>query len=181
MRNRGGQETAMKELEAFIRDVPDFPKPGIVFKDITPLLKDPGAFRKTVQILAEQVRPWNPDLIMGIESRGFLFGAALALELDKGQIIARKPGKLPYKTDSVSYDLEYGSNTLELHVDAVDKGQRILIVDDLLATGGTASACGELIRKQGGVVAGYSFVVELAFLEGRKKLEPDPVSSILTY
>ena len=171
----------MKELEPFIRDIPDFPKPGIVFKDITPLLKDPGAFKRTMEILKDKAEALKPDLILSIESRGFLFGGALAYMIDKGQIVARKPGKLPYKADQVSYDLEYGSNTLELHVDAIEKDQRVLIVDDLLATGGTAAACGQLVRKQGGLVAGYSFVVELAFIGGRKKLDPDPVSSILVY
>ena len=171
----------MQELEKFIRDIPDFPKPGIVFKDITPLLKDPGAFRRTLEILEEQIRPLNPDLLLGIESRGFLFGGALALKMDRGLIIARKPGKLPYDTDSVSYDLEYGSATLELHKDAVSEGQRVLIIDDLLATGGTAAACAKLVGDQQGVVAGHAFVVELKFLEGRKKLEPDPVTSILVY
>jgi adenine phosphoribosyltransferase len=171
----------MHELEKHIRDIPDFPKPGIVFKDITPLLKDPEGFRRTIEILEEQIRPQNPDLLLGIESRGFLFGGALAHKMGKGLIIARKPGKLPYDTDSVSYDLEYGSATLELHKDAVAPGQRVLIIDDLLATGGTAAACAELVRNQRGEVAGHVFVVELAFLEGRKKLEPDPVSSILVY
>jgi adenine phosphoribosyltransferase len=171
----------MHELEKHIRDIPDFPKPGIVFKDITPLLKDPGAFRRTIEILEEQIRPRNPDLLLGIESRGFLFGGALACKMNKGLIIARKPGKLPYDTDSVSYDLEYGSATLELHRDAVSKGRRVLIIDDLLATGGTAAACARLIRNQQGEVAGHAFVVELAFLGGRRKLAPDPVSSILVY
>jgi adenine phosphoribosyltransferase len=171
----------MHELDKFIRDVPDFPKPGIVFKDITPLLKDPGAFRRSLEILEEQARERNPDLLLGIESRGFIFGGALAMRMDKGLIIARKPGKLPYESDSVSYDLEYGSNTLQLHVDAIEQGQRVLIIDDLLATGGTAAACAKLIRNQGGQVAGHAFVVELAFLEGKKKLQPDPVSSILVY
>jgi adenine phosphoribosyltransferase len=171
----------MHELEKHIRDIPDFPKPGIVFKDITPLLKDPEGFRRTIEILEEQIQPLKPDLLLGIESRGFLFGGALAHKMSLGLIIARKPGKLPYDTDSVSYDLEYGSATLELHKDAVSPGQRALIIDDLLATGGTAAACAELVRNQKGQVAGHAFVVELAFLEGRKKLEPDPVSSILVY
>lgn len=171
----------MKELTEFIRDVPDFPKEGIVFKDITPLLRDAGAFSRAVSKLDKLVRPMKADLILAIESRGFLFGGALSLRLDKGLIIARKPGKLPYKTDSLSYDLEYGSNTLELHTDAVEQGQRVLIVDDLLATGGTAAACGELVRRQGGQVAGYAFVVELAFLQGRRKLAPDQVASIMTF
>jgi adenine phosphoribosyltransferase len=171
----------MHELDKFIRDIPDFPKPGIVFKDITPLLRDAGAFRRCLEILEEQARERSPDLLLGIESRGFIFGGALAMRMNKGLIVARKPGKLPYESDSVSYDLEYGSNTLELHVDAIEQGQRILIIDDLLATGGTAAACAKLIRNQGGQVAGHAFVVELAFLEGKKKLESDPVSSILVY
>jgi len=171
----------MQELQAFIRDIPDFPKPGIVFKDITPLLKDAKAYRRTISAMLERIKPLNADLILGIESRGFLFAGALALELELGQVVARKPGKLPYECDSISYDLEYGSNTLEIHSDAIDKGQRVVVVDDLLATGGTAAACGELIRKQGGVVAGYAFVVELSFLEGRKKLGSDPVESLLVY
>jgi adenine phosphoribosyltransferase len=171
----------MHELEKYIRDVPDFPKPGIIFKDITPLVKDAVAFRRTIELLEDQAKRCKPDSILGIESRGFIFGGALALRLGKGLIVARKPGKLPYKTDKVSYSLEYGTNTLELHVDAVEKGQRVLVVDDLLATGGTASACAQLIEKQGGKVAGYSFVVELKFLNGREKLKPHPVSSILVY
>ncbi len=171
----------MHELDSFIRDIPDFPKPGIVFKDITPLLRDPKAFIRTIEILEEQVQKLQPDLLLGIESRGFIFGGALALKMNKGLIVARKPGKLPYKSDSVSYDLEYGSNTLEMHLDAIEQGQRILIIDDLLATGGTAAACAKLVRNQGGQVAGHAFVVELAFLAGKEKLEPDPVSSILVY
>ncbi len=169
------------DLDKFIRDIPDFPKPGIIFKDITPILRDPGAFRHSIAVLAEQAQPTKPDLILGIESRGFLFGGALALQMNLGLIVARKPGKLPYETDQVSYDLEYGSNTLEMHTDAIEPGQRILIVDDLLATGGTAAATAKLVRKQQGIVAGFAFVVELAFLEGRKQLDPDPVSTILTY
>ncbi len=171
----------MDDLKPFIRDIPDFPRPGILFKDITPLLKDPGAFQKTIEHLEQEARQLRPDLILGIESRGFLFGGALAMRLGKGMIIARKPGKLPYKTTRVSYDLEYGSNTLELHIDAISKGQRVMVIDDLLATGGTAAACGELIRGQGGVVAGYLFVVELAFLEGRTKLPNEEVRALLAY
>ncbi len=171
----------MHELEKYIRDIPDFPKPGIVFKDITPLLKDAHGFKRSVDLLEEMVGPWRPDTLLGIESRGFLFGAALAYKMNLGLLAARKPGKLPYESDSISYDLEYGSNTLELHVDAVEKGQRVAVIDDLLATGGTAAACSQLIEKQGGVVAGHAFVVELAFLGGRKKLEPDQVGALLRY
>jgi adenine phosphoribosyltransferase len=171
----------MHELEKYIRDIPDFPKPGILFKDITPLLKDPYGFKRTIEILNEQVKAFKPDVFLAIESRGFVFGGALAFSLNKGLVVARKLGKLPYRSDRISYQLEYGSTTLELHVDAITPGQRVVVIDDLLATGGTAAACGELIQKQGGVVAGYSFVVELAFLEGRKKLTPHPISSILVY
>ncbi len=169
------------QLERFIRDIPDFPKEGIVFKDITPLLADADALRFSVEQMAEQVKDLKPDVLLGIESRGFLFGAALAMNMGLGLLIARKPGKLPYEKDSVSYDLEYGSATLELHVDAVKKGQRVLIIDDLLATGGTAAATAKLVEKQGGQVAGFAFVIELGFLEGGKKLTPHPVRSLLNY
>ena len=168
-------------LEAHIRDIPDFPKPGIVFKDITPLLQDAQAFRLTIDSLAEQIATFKPDVLLGIESRGFLFGAAVAYQMGLGILIARKPGKLPYQTDQVTYDLEYGSNTLELHVDSVKKDMRVVIVDDLLATGGTAQACAQLVARQHGIVAGLAFVVELGFLSGRKNLEPAPVLSLLTY
>jgi adenine phosphoribosyltransferase len=171
----------MHELEKHIRDIPDFPKPGIVFKDITPLLKDPEGLRHSVDLLEELVRPWKPEVLLGIESRGFLFGAALAYKMNLGLLVARKPGKLPYESDAVSYDLEYGSATLELHVDAVEKGSRVVVVDDLLATGGTATACAQLIEKQGGLVAGHAFVVELGFLNGRSKLAPAPVGALLNY
>ena len=169
------------QLERFIRDIPDFPKEGIVFKDITPLLADAAALRFSVEQMAEQAKDLKPDVLLGIESRGFLFGAALAMNMGLGLLIARKPGKLPYEKDSVSYDLEYGSATLELHVDAVKKGQRVLIIDDLLATGGTAAATAKLVEKQGGQVAGFAFVIELGFLEGGKKLAPHPVRSLLKY
>ncbi len=171
----------MHELAKFIRDIPDFPKPGIVFKDITPLLRDAGGFRRSVELMEELVAPWKPDLLLGIESRGFLFGAALAYKMNLGLLVARKPGKLPYKADQVSYDLEYGSNSLELHVDSVEKGQRVAVIDDLLATGGTAAACTQLIEGQRGVVAGHAFAVELAFLKGREKLAPAPVGALLVY
>ena len=171
----------MNELSRFIRDVPDFPKKGIVFKDITPLLKDAEAYRRTVEMLEQQARPLDCQAVLGIESRGFLFAGALALRLGCGVLIARKPGKLPYRADSVSYELEYGSATLQLHVDAVERGQRVLIVDDLLATGGTARACIELVERQGGKVAGLAFVIELGFLHGRSRLAPHPVRSLLLY
>jgi adenine phosphoribosyltransferase len=169
------------DLKNYIRDVPDFPKPGIVFKDITPLLKNSRAFKKTIDLLEEKVRPLKPDQILGIESRGFVFAGALAVRLGTGVLIARKPGKLPYKTDSVSYDLEYGSATLQLHQDAVKPGQRILIVDDLLATGGTAQACARLVEGQRGVVCGIAFVIELSFLSGRARLQDYQLVNLISY
>ncbi|HSA24284.1 MAG TPA: adenine phosphoribosyltransferase, partial [Myxococcota bacterium] len=168
-----------KALSKLIRDVPDFPKPGIVFKDITPLLQDAKGFRAAVRALAKAAEPMQPEAFLGIESRGFLFAGALALELGHGVLIARKPGKLPYQAHRVSYDLEYGSASLELHVDAVAKGQRVVIVDDLLATGGTAQAAARLVEQQGGVVAGWLFLVELEFLHGRQRLGQAPVASVL--
>jgi adenine phosphoribosyltransferase len=171
----------MHELERYIRNIPDFPQPGINFKDISPLLQNPMGFVRSIDLLAQAIVPLKPDVLLGIESRGFLFGAALSYKLSLGLLIARKPGKLPYETDSVSYDLEYGSNTLELHVDAVEKGQRVVIIDDLLATGGTAAACAKLVIKQKGILAGCAFLVELAFLEGRKLLAPAEIVSLLSY
>ena len=169
------------QLEQFIRDIPDFPKEGIVFKDITPMLADAQALKASVEMLADAVKDLCPDVLLGIESRGFIFGAALALRMGCGLLIARKPGKLPYEKDQVSYDLEYGSATLELHTDAVQSGQRVLLVDDLLATGGTAAAAAQLVEKQGGQVAGHAFVIELKALGGREKLAPHPVRSLLQY
>ncbi len=171
----------MIELKDFIRDVPDFPKPGIVFKDITPLLQDARAWAQAIEQMQQRAQALQADLLLGIESRGFLFAGALAKQLGRGLIIARKPGKLPYRSDEVSYDLEYGSNTLQMHVDAVKPGQRVIIVDDLLATGGTAAACSQLVGKQRGVVAGYLFCVELSFLQGRRQLGDAPVESLLQY
>jgi adenine phosphoribosyltransferase len=171
----------MHELERHIRDIPDFPKPGIVFKDITPLLRDAQGFKRALDLMQTTVAAWKPDLLLGIESRGFIFGAALAYNMGLGLLIARKPGKLPYECDKISYDLEYGSATLELHKESIQPGQRVAVIDDLLATGGTAAACARLIEGQQGVVAGHAFVVELAFLKGRDKLAPAPVSSLLVY
>ncbi len=169
------------ELSKYIRDIPDFPKPGIVFKDITPMLKDATAFKMAIDQMQQIMAPWRADALLGIESRGFIFGAALAYKMGLGMLAARKPGKLPYEVDKVSYDLEYGSNTLELHKDAVEKGMRVVVVDDLLATGGTAGACAKLIEKQGGLVAGHIFAVELTFLGGRERLAPAPVEALLKY
>ena len=158
-------------IERFIRDVPDFPKPGILFKDITPLLSSPEGLRASVEGLAAFVDPGDYDLICGIESRGFIFGTALAHHLGKGFIPVRKPGKLPWKTASESYELEYGSDTIEIHTDAVEAGPRVLMVDDLLATGGTMEAANKLVRKIGGQPVACAFVLELMFLEGRSKLD----------
>jgi adenine phosphoribosyltransferase len=166
-------------IESFIRDVPDFPKPGIVFKDITPLLQDPAGLRASIQGLADAVDPDSYDLICGIESRGFIFGTALANQIGKGFIPIRKPGKLPWKTAAESYDLEYGSDTIEIHVDACE-GKRILMIDDLLATGGTMGAALNLVRRVGGNPIACGFVIELGFLNGRSKLGDIPVHSLMT-
>jgi adenine phosphoribosyltransferase len=168
-------------LQTHIRDVPDFPKPGILFKDITPALQDPAALRAVIDHLAAHYADQSIDVIVGIESRGFIFGTALAYAMNKGISLVRKPGKLPWKTHQVSYDLEYGQDTLQIHTDAVAPGQRVLIVDDLLATGGTAEATCQLVEQCGGVVAGCAFLVELSFLEGRARLEGKAPYSILQY
>ena len=166
-------------IEQYIRDIPDFPKPGIVFKDITPLLKDPEGLAAAIDALAALVDPADYDLIVGIESRGFIFGTALAYKLNKGFIPVRKPGKLPAETASVTYDLEYGSDTLELHLDALEPGDRVLILDDLLATGGTIEACIKLIRVVGAVPVGAAFVIELSFLQGRDRMGDVPAHSLI--
>jgi adenine phosphoribosyltransferase len=168
-------------LKDKIRDVPDFPEPGIVFKDIMPLLADPATLHQTVDLLAEWVEPRKPDLILGAEARGFILGAALAYKLGCGFIAARRPGKLPWKTVSATYALEYGENTLELHADAISHGARVLVHDDLLATGGTAAAICDLVEQLGGEIVGLAFVIELTFLEGRKHLEKYDVHSLITY
>ncbi len=168
-------------LRTVIRDIPDFPKPGILFKDITPILANPALMRATVAWFAERFAGQTIDAVVGMESRGFLFGAPLAMELGAAFVPARKPGKLPYNTIGVEYDLEYGSARLEMHVDAFQPGARVLVVDDLLATGGTAMATCELVRKLGGEVVSCCFVVELGFLDGRQKLDGIDVQSILTY
>lgn len=170
----------MERIQKLIRDIPDFPQPGILFKDITPVLRDPVAFRQTIDGLIQAERHNPFDLILGIESRGFIFAAAMAQQLGIGFIPVRKPGKLPYETVKESYSLEYGSNTLEIHTDAIQPGQRILVVDDVLATGGTAAAAGRLVRRLGGEVSAYAFVIELSFLSGRDRLDA-PVHSLLTY
>ena len=169
------------DLRDHIRDVPDFPKPGIVFKDITPLLLDPTAFDRALRDLAGHARPLDVDLIVSAEARGFIFGGALARELGVGFVPARKPGKLPYKTISARYGLEYGVDELQLHVDALAGGKRVLIHDDVLATGGTCKAKIELVEQLGGEVVGCAFVVELAFLGGRELLAPHDVHALVRF
>ncbi len=169
-----------KMLRSTIRDIPDFPKPGIIFKDITPILSDAVLFNKVIKTFAKRYSSKKIDGVVGIESRGFIFGAPLAYELGTSYVPVRKKGKLPYKTVEASYDLEYGSATIEMHIDAIGKGQRIVIIDDLLATGGTAAATCELIEKQGGDIVECAFVVELAFLNGREKLKHN-VHSLVSY
>lgn len=169
------------DLRAAIREIPDFPSPGIGFKDITTLLADPVALDAAVRGLAAVARPLAPDVVIGAEARGFLLGPALARELGCGFVLARKPGKLPHTTVRAEYALEYGTDALELHSDAVAHGARVLVHDDLLATGGTARALCELVEQLGGTVAGCAFLVELAFLPGRAALEPRPVHALVTY
>jgi adenine phosphoribosyltransferase len=169
------------DLASKIRDIPDFPKDGIVFKDIMPLLADAEAFRTTVDRLAEFAGPRRPDLVLGAEARGFMLGGALAYRLGCGFVAARKPGKLPWETVSAEYELEYGLDSLELHADAITSGARVLIHDDLLATGGTARAKVALVEQLGGEVVGLAFVIELAFLNGREKLAGYDVHSLVQY
>ena len=167
-------------IQSYIRDVPDFPKKGILFKDITPLLQSPQGLQEVVASLAAKVDHRTFDVVCGIESRGFIFGTALAHHLKKGFVPIRKPGKLPWKTASESYDLEYGSDKLEIHLDACKPGQGVLLVDDLLATGGTMEAAVKLVRRIGGKPVGALFVIELGFLPGRKRLGDVPVHSLMT-
>lgn len=169
------------DLRELIRDIPDFPRAGIVFKDITPLMADPGALALAVAGLAEYARPLKVDCVIAAEARGFLLGPALALELGAGFVLARKPGKLPYQTVRAEYLLEYGSDQLELHTDAIGAGARVLIHDDLLATGGTAAALCDLVQQLGGHVVGCGFLVELAFLGGRERLAPHETHALLRY
>jgi adenine phosphoribosyltransferase len=174
-------EEKAKWLKGIVRDIPDFPKPGIIFKDITTLLQDPKALTFIIDTLAGHCAKLRPEKIAGIEARGFIFGAAVAYKLGLGFTPIRKPGKLPYQSERVLYELEYGTDSLEIHVDAV-KGQRVVLLDDLLATGGTANASVELIEKVGGKVVGVGFVIELLFLSGRKKLANElDVFSMIQY
>lgn len=171
----------MRYTKDLIRDIPDFPKPGILFKDLTPLLADPRGLALIVDALSSRFIGEALDAVVAIESRGFIFGAALATRLNLSFVPVRKPGKLPFKVDRVSYDLEYGSAELEMHTDGLVAGQRVIVVDDLLATGGTASAAGELVRRRQATVMAYVFVVELLGLSGRGALDPTPVLSLIQY
>ncbi len=169
------------DLKPYIRDVQDFPKKGIVFKDITPLLKSPEAFNAAIEIWASRYSSMGLDAIVAMESRGFIFAAPLAYRLKVPFVPIRKPGKLPYKTIRETYELEYGTDSLEIHADALEKGGRILVLDDVLATGGTAAAVTRLVERLGGKVVEASFLMELSFLNGRAKLQSVPVHSIITY
>jgi len=171
----------MDRLRAGVRDVPDFPKKGIVFKDITPLLSDQALFRASIDLFLERCRGKEIDKIVGIDARGFLFGSAVAYELGVGFVPIRKRGKLPYKTEIAKYSLEYGEAEMEMHIDAMIAGERVILVDDLLATGGTSAAAAALIRKVGGRLLEAQFLIELEFLNGRKQLDPTPVISFLKY
>jgi len=171
-------EATVKQL---IRDIPDFPAPGVMFRDITPVLQDPAAFREVVSSMVECVGPMKPDVVVGIESRGFILGAPVALELGVGFVPVRKVGKLPAETIKAEYALEYGTNVVEIHRDAIEPGMRAAIVDDLLATGGTARAAVQLVEELGGKVAGLSFLIELLFLNGRKLFDGYDVCTIVRY
>jgi adenine phosphoribosyltransferase len=171
----------MEDLKKYIRDIPDFPKEGIIFHDITPLLQNAKAFESAVNEMAKILEGQEIDYLVGIEARGFIFASALALKLGTGLVIVRKPGKLPYVTINASYDLEYGTDSLEVHRDAIHEGSKVVLIDDLLATGGTAAAAGDLIEQLGGEVLGHCFLVELTELQGYKKVEPHYVWSVLKY
>ena len=171
----------LERLRTAVRDVPDFPKEGVVFKDITPVLSDPDLFRASIDLFLERCRGRDVDKIVGIDARGFLFGSAVAYELGLGFVPIRKRGKLPYRTDTAKYSLEYGEAEMEIHTDAVREGERVVLVDDLLATGGTSAAAAVLIRKTGADLVEAQFLIELEFLQGRKRLEPTTVTSFLKY
>ena len=171
----------MTDLAAYVRDIPDFPKPGILFRDITPLMASPKAFRMAVDSLAAYGRSRDAKLVIGAEARGFLLGPAVAAEMEAGFVLARKPGKLPYDTVTAEYELEYGVDRLELHTDAIAPGTRVLVHDDLLATGGTATALCSLVEQSGGTIAGCGFLIELSELEGRAKLQGHDVHALLRY
>lgn len=174
-------DAALDHLRSLIRDIPDFPKPGILFKDITPVLRDSAALSLAMELMAQPFRGAGINVVTGAESRGFIFAMAVAAKLSAGFVPVRKPGRLPYETRSQSYDLEYGSNTLEIHADAVAPGDRVLLVDDLLATGGTMDACVKLVEGLGATVVGAAFLIELGSLNGREKLGDRPVHSLIRY
>jgi adenine phosphoribosyltransferase len=169
------------DIERFIRNIPNFPQPGIQFKDITPVLADARLFSGSVDLLTQNFQPGMVDAIVGIDARGFIFAAAAALKLKAGFVPVRKRGKLPYKTHEQSYDLEYGTNTIAIHVDALKPGSRVLLIDDLLATGGTAAAAAALVKRVGGQILEISFLIELGFLKGREKLKGYPIRSLVVY
>ena len=171
----------IENLKKLIRAIPDYPKKGILFRDITPLLQSPSGLALAIELLANPFRGKNIDLVVGAESRGFIFGTAVACCLSAGFVPVRKPGKLPHKRVSASYDLEYGKDSLEIHADAIPAGQRVLIVDDLLATGGTMQACADLVRQIGGTVVAAAVLIELADLKARKRLAPLEIHSVLRY
>jgi adenine phosphoribosyltransferase len=171
----------VKKLRQGVRDVPDFPKKGIIFKDITPILKDGGLFRTAIDLFLEQCQGKKIDKIVGIDARGFLFGSTVAYELGIGFVPLRKKGRLPYKTESAKYSLEYGEAEMELHIDAIVPGEQIVLIDDLLATGGTSASAATLIRKVGGELVSAIFLIELEFLQGREKLKPTDIISFLKY
>ncbi|MGN6504873.1 MAG: adenine phosphoribosyltransferase [Tepidisphaeraceae bacterium] len=172
---------SVKQLKDLIRDIPDFPKPGVLFRDITPLLADPRGLALSIELLANPFRGRGIDVVVGAESRGFIFGTAVACSISAGFQVVRKPKKLPWKTVARTYELEYGTDSLEMHEDAITKGQRVLIVDDVLATGGTMRACCDLVEHLGGEIVGIAVLTELTFLQGRQKVEPYQVHSVLQY
>lgn len=178
---KGGSTVSIDELRGRIRDIPDFPKAGILFRDITPLLSDGQTFCQSIDSLGDRYLNKKVDVVVGVEARGFIMGAALAYKLRAGNVLIRKPGKLPYKTHRATYALEYGTDTLEIHQDAIRRGQRVLIADDLLATGGTVSAAVDLVRKLGGEIVELAFLIELTALNGREKLKGLPVFSLIQY
>ena len=175
------ESIVLEDIYRSIRDVPDFPKPGIVFKDITPLLLEPAVFRRAVELMAAPFQPVSVSRVISIESRGFLLGAPIALALDAGLVPIRKPGKLPAARGRVEYNLEYGTDALEMHRDAVGPDDRVLVVDDVLATGGTAEAAGKLVRAQGAELVGFTFLIELDSLHGRRRLPGERIEALLHY
>src|SRR5438132_7146521 len=179
--SRAMNSNQIDKLRASVRDVPDFPKKGIVFKDITPILKDGGLFRASIDAFLDRCRGKKIDKIVGIDARGFLFGSVVAYELGVGFVPLRKKGRLPYKTESAKYSLEYGEAEMELHIDAITRGEQIVLIDDLLATGGTSASAATLIKKVGGELVTAIFLIELDFLHGREKLAPTPIISFLKY